>query len=277
MMGFRTTIEQGSLEWHLARAGMVNSSEAAAAFGRAPATPKDPLSFSKGATTYTIEVASQRMGGLDEDGYQSFHMQRGSTLEEEALDRYEEERFATLARKTWWVHDNMNVACSPDGIDPDHPDGRIGVEVKCLNRTKHAQCWLAGNSGIPPEFKHQVQMNLWITGFDYWDFVSYHPGVREDLQLCIIRVQPNHEFHTEISIRMIETMRRIDDATHDLGILDWKPYWKSLGDSVLWRPGMTVETESEPTPADELVDDPERVRKFLARFKELQQITKRYL
>lgn len=277
-MGIRTTILQGTPEWNLARNGMINSSDATPAFSRDRAHPKDPMSFGQGAKSYVIAKAGERMGGMDEDAYQSPLMVRGSTLEDEALDRYEDRFFTTLERRSWWVHDNMNVACSPDGLDEESPDGKVGVEVKCQNRAKHAMCWIAQE--VPPDHKYQVHMNLWITGYDYWDYVSYHPGVREDLQLCVIRTMPNHQFMTEISVRMIEVQRQIDNATHDLGILDWKPYWKSLGPSAIFKSGgdLVDPAATFPVPGVDVISDDVKAEteRFLARFRELQQAAERY-
>lgn len=277
-MGIRTTILQGTPEWYLARNGMINSSEVTPGFARNQSTPKDAMSFGKGAKSYVIGVAGDRMGGMDEDTYQSPLMLRGSTLEDEALDRYEDRMFTTLDRGTWWVHDNMNIACSPDGLDEESPDGKGGVEVKCQNRAKHAMCWIAQE--VPPEHKYQVNINLWITGYDYWDYISYHPGVREDLQLCIIRTLPNHQFFTEISMRMIELERQINNATHDLGILDWKPYWKSLGPAAIFQSGgqLVQPAATFPVPGDDVIADDVQAEtaRFLARFKELQRTAERF-
>ena len=59
---------------------------------------------------------------------------------------------------------------SPDGLIPDL---KKGLEIKCPKMSTHIRYLLEG--GVPSEYVIQVQANLWVTGYETWDFVSYCP------------------------------------------------------------------------------------------------------
>lgn len=80
-------------------------------------------------------------------------MDRGTRLEEEALERFNEETGlkAVSGTLTMWVRDdNENIAISPDGIIGDTE----AVEIKCLNSARHIEALITKN--IPADYVDQV-------------------------------------------------------------------------------------------------------------------------
>lgn len=213
-----TSIEQGTPEWFSARRGLATGSAFKKAMATARTGGKD--SFGQTAMDYALELAGERMGGEDE-AVETLPMARGTSLEGEALTLYEDTMFNTVRRKLFYVHDSLRCAASPDGMFDE--DGKTGVvEVKCMKSSKHAGCWY--EQVVPAEHVIQVQFNLWITGADFCDFVSYHPSVREDMRLCVIRMPRSSDLITDISMRAIKFMAKVDEVSRQLGSADWKAY-----------------------------------------------------
>jgi hypothetical protein len=214
----RIDVQQGTAEWFAARMGMATGSE----WKKAMTGVKE---WSDTAMGYAMQLAAERIGGVDEH-IETPAMARGSALEADALDRYEEMRFTKVMRGTFHVHDTLALACSPDG---ELPDGII--EVKCMKASKHAAVW-HGNT-CPDEHATQVQFNLWITGAGYCDFVSYHPGVPERLQLCVIRVERDDKAIAAIAERAQRFLALVDSISANLGASAWRPSHTQLNADVI--------------------------------------------
>jgi hypothetical protein len=65
-------------------------------------------------------------------------MERGHTLEQEAIDKFTEMTGKKVVRTGMWVSDeNENIACSPDGMISDTE----AVEIKCLSASRHLEAF----------------------------------------------------------------------------------------------------------------------------------------
>lgn len=211
-MGYLTDITQHSPEWYAARMGIATASEAARILVRDAS--KGAATFGKAALEYALEIAAERLGGTDE-AFASAAMERGTLLEGDALDAYEERTFREVHRGRFYLCDTMAFGCSPDGVT--HDGKRLGtVEVKCMKRSKHAAVWISGK--VPDEHYAQVQATMWNVEADFCDFVSYHPGVREDRQLCIVRVDRDAKFLEVFTPRLLRFLSIVEDYSTKLGI-----------------------------------------------------------
>ena len=168
--------QQGSREWIEARLGIPTASE----FSRI-VTPSGKLSKSK--SEYVWELVAEwalgeptvKFGGND-------WTERGKVLEPEARKYYAFQRDLEPQTVGFVYRDEARMCgCSPDGLVGD--DGLL--EMKCPMPPKHLQ-YLAGDT-VPREHKTQVQGQLWVTGREWCDFMSYHPG----LPPFIKRVEPD--------------------------------------------------------------------------------------
>jgi putative phage-type endonuclease len=79
-------------------------------------------------------------------------MVRGSRLETDAIERFEQETGITVDKSLiiWTRDDNESIAVSPDGIIGDTE----AVEAKCLDSGKHLKAYLTKK--IPDEYDLQV-------------------------------------------------------------------------------------------------------------------------
>lgn len=156
--------EQGTDQWRQARLGIPTAS-------RFKSIMTNSGSQSEQATAYMAELIAEALTGQPVDSYTSDDMQRGIDLEPTARAAYE---FATghTVQQVGGVYldDSKKIMCSPDGLIPEK---RKGLEIKCPKLSTHIKYILDGD--LPAAYKLQVQGALWITGYDTWDFVSYHP------------------------------------------------------------------------------------------------------
>jgi hypothetical protein len=171
---FITDVDQGSVEWLNLRRGKATASN----FHRI-ITPKrgEP---SAQMDKYAREIAVQRL--CDEDTEQAIgHLrpvQRGTILEADAAAHYERVRGKTTKRIGLIISADGTRACSPDRVSTDK---LWGVEIKCPGGPQHLdylEAWKA--NGDPVEkYKWQVVGSMLIAQFEGWDFVSYHPQMKE--------------------------------------------------------------------------------------------------
>lgn len=154
--------EQGSPQWHAARAGCVTASEfdtvLAQGKGGAP---------SKTRQTYLYKLAGEILTGEVVDSYTNAHMERGKVMEDEARSYYqfltdvEVQRVGFLKRG--------QVGCSPDGLI----DANGMHEIKTKLPHLHIAVLLADQ--LPPEHRAQCQGALWVAEREWIDFQSYWP------------------------------------------------------------------------------------------------------
>ena len=156
--------EQGSEEWLQARLGIPT----ATGFENiVTATGKK----SSAQIKYMAELIEESIIGLQDESFKSRFMERGNQLEPLARSAYE---FITGNAVTQvggvYLDENKEVMVSPDGLIPEL---KKGLEIKCPKMSTHIRYLLEG--GVPSEYVIQVQANLWVTGYETWDFISYCP------------------------------------------------------------------------------------------------------
>jgi hypothetical protein len=97
-------------------------------------------------------------------------MERGKEWEPEARDLY-----ALLEgvdpQQVGFIR-NGSVGCSPDSLIGNNG----GLEIKTAE--PHIQIERLDKNALPPEHKAQVQGWMWITGRDWWEFMSYCRGMK---------------------------------------------------------------------------------------------------
>ncbi len=166
-------IEQGSDEWKLVRRGVPTAS----CFDKI-LTPTT-LKLSSSYDGYLNQLAAESVG-LYEDWKGNGNTERGSELEPEAAFYYEFTN-SVITQKTGfiWRDERRLVGGSPDLLVGD--DG--GVEIKCPSAKVHIGYLRKGD--VPSEYLGQVYGYLWITGRQWWDFVSYYPGFKKNLEVRI--------------------------------------------------------------------------------------------
>ena len=173
---------QGTHEWKTDRLGMVTGSVVKEVF----ATIKSGEAAAR--ADLRVDLCLELITGtVPEDGYKSPEMIWGTEQEPYARLAYEmlsgldveESGFVYLA-------DGTKAGCSVDGFVTDA--GRRGVnEFKCPKSKTHWNYILAGKA--PADYMPQMVHNMWITGAEFCDFMSFDPRMPEGLQTFLVRVE----------------------------------------------------------------------------------------
>lgn len=188
--------EQGSIEWHQARAGIVTASRF-----------KDVLAKGEGKTRekYLHELAAEmQRGWVEEDGYSNAHMERGKVMEDEARDFYAFTR-QVEPQQVGFIR-NDRVGCSPDSLIGEQG----GLEIK--SAMGHIQVARLRRGELPSEHKAQVQGCLWVTGREWWDFLSYSSG----LPPLIIRVERDEAYIEQIAKAVAAFNEELDSIVQSI-------------------------------------------------------------
>lgn len=169
-------MEQRSPEWFAARSGLPTASKFATILAKG--RKGEPSSV---RMKYAMELASERITGVSNPAFTSKPTTWGLEQEPLAKSAYEL-RFGCFVEDAGFIrHPLIAAGCSPDMLV--EPKG--GGEVKCpYNSDIHLATIL---NGMPKEHKPQVQGTLWITGREWYDFVSFDSRQPPGLQLYVER------------------------------------------------------------------------------------------
>jgi hypothetical protein len=149
---------------------------------------------------YARELAAARLGydiRADISGLSA--VEWGLENEWSAVEAYKERELVPVEYPVpFQVHPDYpdTVGCTPDGLV-----GANGlIEVKCPSSSNHLDN-LLDNKQLPDYFD-QMQFQLWVTGRDWCDWISFDPRAPEAMQLHVYRVERNQEYIGELITRV---------------------------------------------------------------------------
>lgn len=172
--------EQRSPEWFAARAGRLTGSCASDMM----ATVKSGGEAAARRDLRLRLALEQLTGAPQEDDFVNADMRRGIEMEPEAFAAYEALTGEMAERTGFLSHSELMVGCSLDGHVGDF-EGI--VELKVPRSATHFR-YLRAPGVLPAEHKYQVLHNLFVTGAQWADFVSYDPRFPEPLRIFRVRV-----------------------------------------------------------------------------------------
>jgi hypothetical protein len=171
--------EQRSAEWFAARLGRLTGSRAADML----ATIKSGEAAAR--RDLRVQLVCERLTGqAQEEPFINAAMQRGIECEPLAFAAYEAVTGALVQRSGFLSHTEHMAGCSLDGHVGDF-EGLL--EVKCPKSTTHLR-YLRGGV-VPSDYWPQIAHNMWVTGAQWADFVSFDDRFPPELQLFIVRVE----------------------------------------------------------------------------------------
>lgn len=190
-------LEQKSEAWHEARCGRVTGTRfKSLVSGETTQTYKDLV------TNMACEIITRKQ----EETYTSADMERGVELEPVARRLYSEITGIDV-KEIGFISPDENtpyaewIGISPDGVLPD-----MGLlEIKCPKARTHMEYIEADR--LPAEYRYQVQGQLFVTGFEYCDFMSY----AEDMKPFIKRIYPDIELFKEFEKRLDKLIVDVKD------------------------------------------------------------------
>ena len=172
-------VVQGTPEWFAARAGVPSAS----CFDKVVTSKGER---SKQREKYLYQLAAEKVTGIKEESFQSEAMRRGIEMEAEARSFYELNRDVEVSIVGFcYPNEHKMVGCSPDGLVGD---GGM-VEIKCPASYTHVG-YMLDSETLVGEYFQQVQGQLFITGRDWCDLISYYPGLKP----VIVRVGRDNKF-----------------------------------------------------------------------------------
>jgi len=205
------TADQRSADWYAARLGKATASR----FKDAIACLKSGAP-AQAQRDYLTEIVVERLTQQPIQRFQNAAMTWGTEQEPAARAAYERVTGTSVEETGFICHDTLMAGCSPDGLIDW--DGLI--EIKCpFNSAVHIETLL---NGMPADHIPQVQGQLWITGREWCDFVSYDPRMPAELQLHVQRIQRDEAFIADLERRVssflsevgtqVEALRRLAES-----------------------------------------------------------------
>lgn len=191
--------EQGTDAWLRARCGIPTASmfDTVMAKGRGGAE-------SKTRRKYMLQLIGERLTGRPMESFSNDHTERGKAMEAEARDLYAMVRGVEPQQVGFMRRGNA-------GASPDSLIGTDGVlEVK--TKLPHLQIEVLLANRLPPEHVAQVQGQLWISGRQWVDFVSYWPG----LPLFVTRVHRDETYIATIAAEVAEFLAEMASVTKQI-------------------------------------------------------------
>ncbi len=186
--------EQMSDEWFALRLGKITASHFS-----------DVLNKKTGRKTYMLKLLAERLSGEAQVSYSNGPMERGVEVEHLAREHYE--ALWGIVEQIGFVELSDDVGCSPDGFV-----GYDGIiEIKCPNSSTHLS--YIDKNVFPASYKPQVQGNLWVTGRQWCDFISFDPRIKAK-PFWKIRIKRDRLYIDDLSDavkKFIKEMRELED------------------------------------------------------------------
>ena len=206
------TEDQRTDEWLQARAGKVTASRFKDVISR---TAKGLPTADR--TRYLWQIVTERLTDQPVQMPDAAPLRWGRENEDAARTAYLFTSSAKLTETGFVAHPTLACGASPDGLlsDDSDPDGMFGlIEIKCpWNTQVHLETWL---NGMPEDHQAQIQGQMWLTGREWCDFVSFDPRMPADLQLYVQRVKGDPEFQAKLEREIIAFSAEADEIVSRL-------------------------------------------------------------
>ena len=199
------TVEQGSELWKMLRLGHVTASNIADVMA------KGKYGESETRRKYKIKLLAERLSEQSQDSYSNAAMEWGVENEQYAAMAYEVANEVLLDKTGFCLHPSIKWL----GVSPDRLVGDTGlVEIKCPNTTTHLDYIL--DDQVPAKYYKQIQCQLWVTGREWCDFVSYDPRLPAANQLFIKRAYPDQATIAEMETEVIQFLHEVENLFNQL-------------------------------------------------------------
>ena len=199
--------EQGTPEWHAARAGRVTASKIADVMAKGKGSAESAT-----RRNYRVQILTEILTGqATEPGFQSKEMAWGTEQEPFARAAYEVQADTMVDQVGFVIHPTLDRAgASPDGLigfDGEKVTGLL--EIKCPNSSTHISYILAGE--VPADYQPQMLWQMACTGAPWCDFVSFDPRLPEHLQLFIKRFPRDEVRIQAITREVLAFLQEVDE------------------------------------------------------------------
>lgn len=189
-------LEQRSDEWFRYKAGKISASRMDAVVAA-----HNTASYQNYLWELVVETIT---GEITPPSFRSDDTDRGNELEDDARGVYEVATGSLITTVGFIDHPTIPMCgCSPDGLVGDNG----GVEIKSPKIAHHAKTVLEGF--IKPGYRRQIQWNIDTTQREWWDYVSYCPGLVGH-EKHIIRVYRDEKMIAELTEAVLDLRNEVD-------------------------------------------------------------------
>ena len=195
---------QGSEAWLQDRAGRATGSRAKYILA------KIKTGEAAARRNYRVQLATERLTGRpQESGFVSKEMQWGTDQEPFARMAYESATGNLVTEMGFIYLPNIMAGCSVDGLI-EEGDSTGVFEAKCPLSATHVEYLTSGK--LPSEYRPQILHNVYVTGADFADFVSFDPRMPEKLQMFKVRWERNDAEIAEYEAELKEFLAEVDSV-----------------------------------------------------------------
>lgn len=173
--------DQRSDAWKLARLGRITGTCANAMLSEGRSAKAE----STLRRDLKLRICCERLTGVPQpDDFKNRHTDYGQERESDAVLAYEVARDVLVRRTGFISHNTLPIGCSLDG----HIGDFVGlVEFKCPKTSTHLT--YLRDPKVPLDYLRQITHNLFVTGAEWCDFVSFDDRLGPELKLVIRRVR----------------------------------------------------------------------------------------
>lgn len=208
--------DQRTLQWFADRAKCITASRMSDLYyeqgvfktGPRAGQSKPPT---KARMDYIDQIVAEILTDGPKDSVNAKALDYGKEMEPQALAAYE------------FLTGNQTETCGfirhPDysfiGASPDFLAGTDGGgEIKCpMSIVVHATTL---REGLPSEHIEQIQGGLWVTGRQWWDFISYNPKFPYGLDLYVQRIERDNEAIAKIQEDCLSAWQQVQEILKTL-------------------------------------------------------------
>lgn len=201
------SVEQGSDLWKQLRLGHVTASNIGDVMAKGKGNAES-ITRNK----YKMRLVAERLTNQSIESFVSAAMEWGVEQEQFACMAYEIKQNVLVERTGFWLHPTIKWV----GVSPDRLVGEKGIlEAKCPQTTTHLDYIFADK--MPAEYVKQVQCQLWVTGREWCDFISFDPRLPQKNQLFVKRVKRDEELIQEMEQETIKFLAEVESLIMELG------------------------------------------------------------
>jgi predicted phage-related endonuclease len=202
-------VEQGQGDWLKVKLGVVSGSNISKALAK------------KGTETrqgYLMDLVGQ-IATRRFDEINGKALEHGTINEPAARAAYEFETGHNVQQTGFIYCEERRIGVSPDGLIPSI---NKGLEIKNPFTAKVHADFLC-NDKVKSEYELQVQFSLYVTGYESWDFCSYHSAFKSNM-LKIKTFERNDKIFDRFDNEIPEFLKELDEALAKIG-LSWGQQW----------------------------------------------------
>jgi hypothetical protein len=198
--------EQRSDAWMAARAGRLTGSCAADAMQVIKSG-----AFSASRKHLRMRLALERITGrAQERKFTTDAVQHGIDKEPVALGCYEARAGEILTQIGFLSHNEIMAGCSLDAAIMERRKILGIVEGKAPESATHME-YLKPPHIIPADYRWQCLHNVWVSGAEWCDFISFDDRFPTDLQYLCVRFQPDEKEIRAYEIAALRFLAEVDE------------------------------------------------------------------